>query len=216
MWQSIDGYCERISAALIAEPINAITNLAFIVAAWVMWRRSAGLPVARGLCAVLVAIGIGSGLFHTFANRVTAAMDVMPILVFILAYILAAARDFLGLRGWRPWAMAAGFVPYAAVAVPLFGRIEGIGSSAAYAPVAVLILGFAAAVWSRAPQTGLGLLVGAILLVISLIFRTLDGPLCAIFPVGTHFLWHLVNAVMLGWMIEVWRRHMLAARMRPR
>jgi hypothetical protein len=30
------------------------------------------------------------------------------------------------------------------------------------------------------------------------------------FPLGTHFGWHLLNAVMLGWMIEVYRRHMLA------
>jgi hypothetical protein len=24
---------------------------------------------------------------------------------------------------------------------------------------------------------------------------------------GTHFLWHLLNAVMLGWMINVYVRH---------
>jgi hypothetical protein len=28
---------------------------------------------------------------------------------------------------------------------------------------------------------------------------------------GTHFLWHILNALMLGWMIEVYRRHRLAA-----
>jgi hypothetical protein len=27
---------------------------------------------------------------------------------------------------------------------------------------------------------------------------------------GTHFLWHILNGLMLGWMIEVYRRHMLA------
>jgi hypothetical protein len=42
--------------------------------------------------------------------------------------------------------------------------------------------------------------------------RTLDEPFCATFPIGTHFLWHLLNALMLGWMIEVYRRHMLAGR----
>jgi aspartyl-tRNA(Asn)/glutamyl-tRNA(Gln) amidotransferase subunit C len=29
-------------------------------------------------------------------------------------------------------------------------------------------------------------------------------------PLGTHFLWHILNGIMLGWMIEVYRRHMLA------
>ena len=28
-------------------------------------------------------------------------------------------------------------------------------------------------------------------------------------PVGTHFLWHVLNAVMLAWMILVWQRHRL-------
>jgi hypothetical protein len=31
-------------------------------------------------------------------------------------------------------------------------------------------------------------------------------------PVGTHFLWHLLNALMLGWMIEVLGRASLAGR----
>jgi len=29
-------------------------------------------------------------------------------------------------------------------------------------------------------------------------------------PMGTHFLWHLLNAAMLGWMIEVYARHIRA------
>ncbi|NJN40478.1 MAG: hypothetical protein HC807_06085 [Gammaproteobacteria bacterium] len=31
----------------------------------------------------------------------------------------------------------------------------------------------------------------------SLTFRTLDRDLCAAIPLGTHFLWHLLNAVVL-------------------
>jgi hypothetical protein len=31
-------------------------------------------------------------------------------------------------------------------------------------------------------------------------------------PWGTHFLWHIFNAVMLAWMIEDYRRHMLAGK----
>ena len=210
MWQAIDAYCERTSASLWAEPVNAVTNLAFIAAAWVMWRRSAGLPVARALCVVLAAIGVGSGLFHTFANGVTASLDVAPILAFILIYIFAASRDFLGLTGWRPWAMVAGFVPYAALTVPLFGRIDALGSSAAYAPVPVLILAFAGALWRRARTTASGMIFGAVILIASLSFRTLDLPVCHRLPLGTHFLWHLLNAAMLGWMIEVYCRHMRA------
>ena len=37
----------------------------------------------------------------------------------------------------------------------------------------------------------------------SLFFRTVDDAVCGAVPVGTHFLWHILNGVMLGWMIRV-------------
>ncbi len=211
MWDAVDAYCERTSPAYWAEPVNALTNLAFLLAALVMWRRTAGLPWGRAMCVVLAAIGVGSYLFHTHANGLTAALDVTPILGFILVYIFAATRDLLGL-GWR-WAVGAvvAFFPYAAVMVPLFGAVMPfLGSSAGYAPIPLLILGYAAALWQRSPATARGMALGAGLLCLSLTARTLDGPLCEVLPMGTHFMWHILNGVMLGWMIEVYRRHLLA------
>jgi hypothetical protein len=59
------------------------------------------------------------------------------------------------------------------------------------------------------PDTALGLAMGATLLILSILFRSIDLPLCSGWPLGTHFMWHILNALMLGWMIEVYRRHML-------
>jgi hypothetical protein len=201
MLDPVDAYCERLDPAFWAEPVNALTNAAFLVAALVMWGRAAGVPMGRALAAMLGAIGIGSFLFHTFANGLTAALDVAPILGFILLYLFATNRDLLGLAGWRPWVATAAFLPYAAVTVPLFAQVGGLGSSAGYAPIPVLILIYAAVLRGAA---GRGFVVGAGILTVSLAFRTADQPLCAAFPVGTHFLWHVLNAVMLAWMIEVY------------
>ncbi len=85
--------------------------------------------------------------------------------------------------------------------------LPGLGSSAGYMPVPVLILGYAWLLRHRAPGTARGLAIGAGLLLLSLTFRTLDGPLCGVLPLGTHFLWHVLNGVMLGWMILVYVRH---------
>jgi hypothetical protein len=212
MWEPIDAYCERTSAAYWAEPVNALTNLAFLLAAVLMWRRSGELPLARAMCAALGAIGVGSWLFHTHANGLSAALDVGPILIFVLIYLFAATRDFLGLSGWRPWASVIGFFPYAALMVPVFSAALPLGSSAAYAPIPVLILGYAAVLRGQARETARGMALGAGILVVSLAFRTLDRPLCDTFPLGTHFLWHILNGLMLGWMIGVYCRHM---RLRP-
>lgn len=207
---AVDGYCERLGPGYWAEPVNALTNLAFLIAAALMWRRSAGLPLARAMVALLAVIGMGSYLFHTHANRLTSVLDVAPIAGFILLYVFAASRDFLGLKPWQAGLSAVAFLPYAAVTVPLWAMVPGLGSSAGYAPVPVLILLYAWLLRRSAPETAKGLAIGAAILVLSLTFRTLDGPLCDANPLGLHFVWHLLNGAMLAWMIEVYRRHVLA------
>lgn len=206
--RAIDAYCERMGPEFWAEPINAVTNLAFLVGAVWVWPRTAGR--GRVLAGIVFAIGVGSFLFHTFAQPWAAALDVLPILGFILVYVFAANRDFLGLPVWASLGLAALFVPYAAALGQVFALVPGLGGSAGYAPVPVLILIYAALLRRRAPALARGLAIGAAILIVSLAARTLDAPLCGAVPVGTHFLWHCLNATMLTWMIVVWQRHRLA------
>jgi hypothetical protein len=209
--QAVDGYCERLGPGFWAEPVNALTNAAFLLAAAVMWRRSAGVARARLLSALLAAIGVGSFLFHTHADRWSGLADVIPIGLFVLVYLQGAARRILGLSAVQSLAVVAAFFPFsAAVTVYLMMVAPWLGGTAGYAPVPLAIVICAALAARRHPGTARGLLIGAGLLVLSMGFRWLDGPACAALPLGTHFLWHLLNAAMLAWMIEVWRRHMLA------
>jgi len=208
MFEAIDGYCERLGPEYWAEPLNALSNLAFLIAALVMWLRVRRdpKPLTVALAGILAVIGVGSYLFHTHAQRWAATADVLPILAFILTYLYAANRHYWHLRFWPAVGATALFIPYAAVFVPLFALIPGLGSSAGYAPVPLLIALYAAGLRRRDPQVARGLAIGAGLLVLSLTARTLDGPLCTGFPAGTHWIWHILNAVMLGWMIDVLRR----------
>lgn len=218
LWEQVDGYCERVDFTFWAEPANALTNLAFLLAAWVMWRRShgPGAPLARALSAVMVVIGLASGLFHTLATNWAGAADSLSILVFILLYIYATNRGIWEQRPWPAfWAMWL-FVPFVAVTAPVLAMVLPLGSSAAYASVPLLIVIEAALMWRFAPATARGFLLGATILSVSIALRILDEPLCAAIPTGTHFLWHILNAIMLGWMIEVYRRHMLASARAPR
>ncbi|MCL6283219.1 ceramidase [Ruegeria sp. 2012CJ41-6] len=212
--REIDGYCERLGPQYWAEPVNAVTNAAFLIAAFIMWRRvrGQGLVLAHVLAGVLAMIGVGSYLFHTYAQVWAAMADVIPILLFILVYFYAVNRDFLRLSRWPALALTAMFVPYAVGTAPLFGLVPGLGGSSIYAPVPLLILIFAAGLRSRAPETARGMAIGAAILIASITFRSLDDPICSVLPMGTHFLWHILNAIMLGWMIEVYRRHMIRRR----
>lgn len=209
---AIDAYCERTDPSYWSEPVNALTNLAFLIAAAVMWRRSSGLPLARGLCLILAAIGVGSYLFHTHATAWAATADVVPIGVFILVYLFAANLHFWNLPLWAALAGTAAFVPYALLLTPLFRALPFFEVSAFYWPVPLLIALTALALRRRHPDTARGLAIGAAILVVSLTFRSMDAAVCAAVPLGTHFMWHLLNGLMLGWMIEVYRRHVLAER----
>ena len=215
-WHShIDAYCERIDPGFWSEPINALTNLAFLAAALWIWPRTNGLPLARALAAILFGIGIGSFLFHTFATPWAALMDVVPIGVFILLYLFAVHRDVIGLGFWPALGATALFIPFAAITVPLLGMLPFFGISAFYWTVPILLVIYALAL-HRTPHITRGFLTGAGLLALSISARSVDETLCNFIPFGTHFLWHVFNAVMLAWMILVYRRHMLAGAARDR
>lgn len=210
MWtEQIIAYCERSDFAFWAEPVNAVTNGAFLIAAAVVWPLTRGLSIARAMALVLAMIGLGSFLWHTHATRWAGLADVLPILIFILLYLFAATRDFLGARAWQAGVVTALFLPYAAAFARVLGQIlPGLGANAAYFSVAALIAAYG--LWLRDGPTGRGLLVGAGILCASLGFRMADGIVCEAFPMGTHFMWHILNAVMLGHMIRVYVAHRAA------
>lgn len=212
--EQIDGYCERVDFSFWAEPVNAVTNLAFLMAAFIMWRRikGQGMPLAMALVVILAVIGVGSFLFHTFATQWASTADVLPILFYILLYVYVANYAFWNLKWLPALGVTLLFFPYAAATVPLFNALGFLGSSAGYAPVPVLIYGYAFLLRKRLSEVSRGLAIGATIMIASLTFRTIDGPLCGGFPLGTHFMWHILNGIMLGWMIEVYRRHVLATR----
>ncbi len=80
---NIDLYCERLTPNFWAEPFNAISNISFIIAgifALYSAKKLNKLDVSIQILSVLtIFIGIGSFLFHTFANTWSSFADVVPI-----------------------------------------------------------------------------------------------------------------------------------------
>ena len=205
--EHIDGYCERTGPEFWSEPINFVTNAAFVIMAIFMWYRCRDDRSARFFCFVLALIGIGSALFHSYAVVWAAVADVVPILMFVLIYIYFANRDFWNLS--RAWAFVGVllFFPFVALTLPLFQSIPILNLSAEYLPIALLITLYAVAFRKYDKSLSRGLSLGAVILFISIMFRSVDVPLCERIPFGTHFMWHILNSLMLAWMIEVLRRY---------
>lgn len=209
----IDGYCERVGPGLWAEPLNAATNVAFVIAALVgLWLalRSGRLDGTVGwLVALTLAVGTGSFLFHTHATVWAAVTDTGPILLFILSYVAIAMNRFAGF-GWvgsilLMLAFLAGMVALSALLRVTLAPL--IGGSSSYVPALVMLVGVGLWLRARAHPAGGGLLTAAGIFSVSLTFRAVDAPLCADWPVGTHFIWHLLNGTVLGLLLVTLIRH---------
>lgn len=202
----IDAYCERTSAAFWAEPVNALTNLAFLLAtlwAFRRWRaRGGGDRATLALIGLVGVIGVGSFLFHTFANRWSALADVLPIALFIFGFFTLALRRLVGLSWPLTLLGLLAFVAFDQLAAP---RAEPIlGSSDAYLPALLALYGIGlwlVLIGRRA--AGRGLLGAGAVFTLSLLFRMADGAVCPYWPLGTHFLWHGLNALTLALCLRV-------------
>src|SRR3989304_3459018 len=110
----IDLYCERLGPGLWAEPLNALTNLGFLVAALASWQLARRAGPADGsvlaLIAMMVAIGAGSALFHTFATGWARVLDVLPILLFQLWFLWLYSRTVVGARSTYSAVLVSGFL----------------------------------------------------------------------------------------------------------
>ena len=92
-FNSVDIYCERLDASFWAEPINAITNLSFIVAGYFIYRLKSSSSTL--LAVLMILIGLGSFSFHTFANRLTSLADVLAIALYLITFSFLIPKQWL-------------------------------------------------------------------------------------------------------------------------
>jgi len=197
----IDIYCERTQPGLLSEPLNAVTNLAFLLAAWLCWRHygQKGTHFDRSgalLMSLVGLIGIGSGLFHTVATQWAMLADVIPIAIFIHAFLFFALQRFFGLNRTVSVAGMLAFLGLSGV-VDVELPNEVLNGSAGYIPPFAALTAMGAAMLVRKHPYADHMLIAAAVFAVSLTFRTVDQMACSVVPFGTHFLWHTLNGVSL-------------------
>jgi hypothetical protein len=217
-------YCERdFDPGLWAEPINALSNVAFLIVATVAAVRVAqplppgaaapdGLAIRliHPLIALVALIGVGSFLFHVMATRWAQLADVLPIGAFILLYLVFVLRCIAGLSVPKvmlglaaliaAFATSMVFCPSAVSGAP--GGPACLNDTLGYAPALAALLAVAILLHHRShPEAG-RLLSAAAVLLLSMVMRSIDLDQCNALsldgrPLGSHFLWHLLNALVL-------------------
>ena len=216
-------YCERgTSTELLAAPINALSNFAFLLAGLIglqlVLRRPAEERSAdHFLLPVLVLfIGLGSLAFHLYADQETALADVVPIAVFMLVYLGFALNRFLGVAPGVTVLLVIGFTAIMALvsqiqcspnAIGFFGpEVQDakpcLNGSVFYLPAlgAMIVIGLL--LHERGHKAAPWVLWAAAIFAVSVTLRSLDLSLCERVVIdgrklGTHFAWHVLNALAL-------------------
>lgn len=189
--QQWDEYCERVGFSLLAEPLNALSNFSFIIAAWAAWvlaKRTGTLSTGvKVLIALAGSTGVGSMFWHTFATSWSLYLDIVPIALFMMAFIWLYTRNIMGQSAGFA-ALSVGALVLAAVLVKPIG--DAVHGAPSYLPglLAVLILGLYHAMKRKPSRFTLLAAAGAYFS--ALFFRTIDLELCHYMTIGTHFIWH--------------------------
>ena len=204
-FQSIDVYCERLSPEFWAEPANAISNLGFVlVGLWAFYRakKCTASPMIVFLSAMVAVVGLGSFLFHTFANTLSLVGDLLPIFIFTSAYLYHSLRHYLNWSRGQAW-IALTAVVLSMLFVQLLVPNRILNGSLLYIPPLIALFSIANATKRRKLVIARRYHAAATVFALSLALRTIDFVVCDSFPIGTHFLWHLLNGACLGLLMQI-------------
>lgn len=200
LFEPLDIYCERIGSDFWGEPLNAISNLSFFIAAWFAWRLAQGKTFdtakeVKVLAVLIATIGLGSLLFHTLALRWTLYADVIPISlyqgVFLCFYLrkipkLSYVVITLILLLFLLSHLTIGVLP-----------IHVLNGSITYSPALIFLLSIGYYHLQSKKHFAWGLLIASMIFAISLTFRSIDLNVCESLSIGTHSLWHMLNGLVL-------------------
>lgn len=190
----IDLYCERVGAGPWAEPFNTASNAAYLAVAWYLWRGGSPRSTARLLAGLVAAVGVGSSLFHATASPWARVLDETPIALFQVTFLWLYSTRIVG---WSRLATAGALAMFAGAVYAGREMPDVLNGSLAYAPALLAASVLAAYHAAAAPRARLALPVAVALFVVAVILRTTDQAVCEAWPIGTHFLWHILTAAAL-------------------
>lgn len=190
-------YCERSGHELFAEPLNAISNIAFILAGFGIYKLLQKNKIYqaeyKGVILLIFLVGLGSFLWHTTRNQYTLFLDAIPaaLSVALITYLLLSK-----LIGNKLFALlAVALLLPSRFLISSFAPTDFISSLIRNGINAAVFLVIIVCAFKKYGNIAFeGLIVLAIYL-LAITMRTIDLEVCSTISVGTHFLWHIFNAL---------------------
>lgn len=190
-----NNYCERISEAFWAEPINALTNGLFFLAAIAVYsliKKHKLNGLYRVLPYELAIVGVGSFLWHTARSPITQVLDGSLLYIFILTVLVLLLKQLSG--KWNiAWFGLIGLVLFQVAVFIFVPALRDTPIRHIIALTTFILL----SLWIK-KKTGVlpkNLLIAIASYITAIVAKGVDLSVCNVFPIGTHFLWHALGAM---------------------
>ncbi len=189
--------------AFWAEPLNALSNASFVIAAAFALDlaicKRALKPSTLALISLAGVIGCGSFLFHTLPSYPTMWLDIIPITLFQILFLWMISQKLLSCSGWVSSGIVIVVVGSSFVLRPIHQPLNG---SLFYIPSLLAMLAFSV-LWAKRSTAEPYLLGGtAAFFALAITARSIDWDVP--WPIGTHFLWHLLNGIVVYTALRTW------------
>jgi hypothetical protein len=197
------GVCERTALGPLAEPLNVLSSLAFIFVAVAIYRhyhrhedlQKKWIWDVHALTFITFLIGLNSVAFHAFPNPTTELADTLTIVLFIILYFWSVLFRIGRTNFFQALICFVAFVGFSHILVHQFPR--ALNDSIGYLSSMIALIMIAVHLHLKARPSSSHFMFAAIIGVVSLSCRILDRELCEETFIGTHFLWHTLNATLM-------------------
>lgn len=182
-------YCENYNLWVINQPLNILSNLAFLVCAYLIHRRYT-LPAIGRLALVTLCIGVGSIVWHSSEQYYGLVLDIIPIIIWVIMLLRIIYTNIYALSRH---ASTIWIIAFLILSVVTGITLEAImpQMTGAFLPIAILAIVVGSKSGARAFYAA-GAALG-----VAMVMRIIDMDICQQLPIGTHWLWHVFCAVAI-------------------
>ncbi len=197
------GVCERTALGPLSEPLNVLSSFAFMIVAVAIYRQYHRHEDLKGkwiwdvhaLTFITFIIGFNSVVFHSFPTPVTEMADTLTIVLFIILYFWCVLFRIGRTTIFQALICFVAFVGFSHILVAQFPH--SLNDSIGYLSSMIALIIIAVHLYLKARPSATHFLLASIVGVVSLFCRAIDRAVCPMFPFGTHFMWHTLNATLI-------------------
>lgn len=161
---------------------------------------------------LIIFVGAGSSLFHIYRTPLAQLSDVIPCWTFMLTYIGAALYYMLEVSKLRTFLYMVLFMASLAVT----GTYHLEAPSMPWIPGGIMLWVLSIGLYHRGKHSYYSIGLGALCFTIGLSLKAANPLIIEYLTIGTHWIWHLITALMFVYLVTGMHDCFLAAEKRAK